>query len=194
MPKARARKTRQVPKKSVAADSLQKAVAKLTKAELIELVIEMARGDSGIRRKLESRFQLERSGLELIQETSMAISDATDFDERQMNRNFDYDDEAYRIVQRNFGRLVNSGNLREAMALSLELMSQGSYQVEMSDEGLMSDEIEECLGVVIEALQKSNLPPKDVNAWCTQMIKKDRVGFICDNELRALQTHSNPRP
>ena len=34
-------------------------------------------------------------------------------------------------------------------------MHQGSYLVEMSDEGLMIDAIEQCLRVVIKALKKS---------------------------------------
>ena len=46
------------------------------------------------------------------------------------------------------------------MELSLELMKQGSYQVEMSDEGLMTDDIEECLRVVVQALKKCDLPPE----------------------------------
>ena len=50
------------------------------------------------------------------------------------------------------------------MELSLELMRRGSYQVEMSDEGLMTPTIEECLGVVVEALRKCDLPGSDVIA------------------------------
>ena len=45
------------------------------------------------------------------------------------------------------------------MELSLELMKQGSCQVEMSDEGLMTYDIEECLQVVVAALKKCDLPP-----------------------------------
>jgi len=70
--------------------------------------------------------------------------------------------------------------------VSLKLMGEGSYQVDMSDEGLMTEEIEECLRVVIKALQKCDLSPDDVIAWCSEMAKKDRVGFICETELRAL--------
>ena len=40
------------------------------------------------------------------------------------------------------------------MELSLELMKQGSYQVEMSDEGLMTEDIEDCLNVVLKALEE----------------------------------------
>ena len=73
------------------------------------------------------------------------------------------------------------------MELSLELMKRGSYQVEMSDEGLMTDDIEECLQVVIKALNKCDLPTNDLIAWCTAITEKDRVGFICDEELEALR-------
>lgn len=106
------------------------------------------------------------------------------------NYNFSYDYEAYSTVKRNFGRLIEAGHLREAMELSLELMSQGSYQVEMSDEGMMTEDIEDCLQVVIKALHKCDLPTADVTAWYAAMVKKDRVGFICDSELRAPQDRS----
>ena len=49
-------------------------------------------------------------------------------------------------MKRNFGRLIHwpSG----AVWNLLELMNRGSYQVEMSDEGMMTEDIEECLQVV----------------------------------------------
>ena len=72
------------------------------------------------------------------------------------------------------------------MELSLELMKRGSYQVEMSDEGLMTDEIAECLRVVLTALPKSDLLPAEIATWCAAMTKHDRVGFICNHELAAL--------
>lgn len=199
MPKPRAKKLLPVKKLLPASNKrapknwLREAVAKLTKEELVDFVAEMARADTGIRRKLETRFQLEPSGRDLVAETASAISNATDFDERQINQNFSYDYEAYDVVKRNFGRLAASGNLREAMALSLELMRQGSYQVEMSDEGLMSYEIEECLQVVIKALQKSDLPVEEVRQWCEEMARKDRIQCICRDELRSLQDRSGKR-
>jgi hypothetical protein len=119
--------------------------------------------------------------------TRQAIADATDFDERDINRNFSYDYAAYDAVKRNLRRLVGLGQLRLAMELSLELMDQGSCQVEMSDEGLMTDDIEECLKVVLQALRNCDLPASESMAWCRDMLKKDRVGFICEEELKALQ-------
>ena len=66
-------------------------------------------------------------------------------------------------------------------------MAQGSYQVEASDEGLMTDDIEECLKVVIQALRNCDLPASELIAWCRGMLQKDRVGFICETELKALR-------
>src|SRR5208337_414277 len=169
---------------------LRKALAKQTKAQLIEVLVELAREDRNVLRSLGERIDLEASPQELAAATRQAIVDATAFDERDANRNFDYDDQAYAEVKRNLGRLIDLGELRLAMELSLELMKQGSYQVEMSDEGLMTEDIEQCIGVVVQALKKSDLQPDEVLAWCAAMGKSDRVGFIYDQELAALRTHA----
>jgi hypothetical protein len=183
----RKKKAARVPKTTASADRLARALAKLKKVELIDVIVEIARADRGIMRQLEMQFSVEAPPKELVAETRQAIVDATDFDEREINYNFDYDYQAYSTVKRDFGRLIELGHLHEVMKLSLELMKQGSYQVEMSDEGLMTDDIEACLQVVIRALKKSNLPDNDVIAWCAAMAKRDRVGFICDTELQALR-------
>ncbi len=78
--------------------------------------------------------KLESSPQELAAAARQAIADATDFDERDANRNFSYDYEAYGEVRRNLTRLTNLGELPLTMELSLELMKQGSHQVERSDE------------------------------------------------------------
>ena len=117
------------------------------------------------------------------------VADATAFDERDINRNFDYDYEAYGEVKRNLGRLIDAGQLRLAMQLALELMKQGSYQVEMSDEGLMTQDIEGCLDVVLRALEKCDLPADEVVAWCSAMLDNDRVGFISREPLQSLRNH-----
>ncbi|MCI0492037.1 MAG: hypothetical protein L0Z07_03770 [Planctomycetes bacterium] len=166
---------------------LRTALRKRTKDELIEATVELARDSRATRRKLETRFKVQPPDGELVADTRQAIVDATDFDERDMNYNFDYDHQAYQTIQRNFGRMINSDRLDTVMELSLELMRQGSYQVEMSDEGLMTDDIGDCVRVVIRAIEKSDLPPSEVLTWCKAMRKSDRVGFICDQELKALK-------
>ena len=137
-----------------------------------------------------SKRSPKQAAKELVIATRHAIADATDFDERDINRNFSYDYEAYSEVKRNLSRLIDLGQWRPTMELSLELMDKGSYQVEMSDEGLMTEDIEECLKVVIQALKKCDLPANEVIAWCVKMLANDRVGFICDQELQTLRHKS----
>ena len=186
MPKRRPKK---IIRTADVAKRLHKALAKRTKKELIDVLVELARDDRNVLRQLDARFELEAPPRELVLATRQAIADATDFDERDINRNFSYDYAAYDAVKRNLSRLVGLGQLRLAMELSLELMDQGSYQVEMSDEGLMTDDIEECLKVVFQAVRKSDLPTSELLAWCRDMLEKDRVGFICEKQLRALQAN-----
>ena len=187
MAKRKSKAIAKVSKTTSAVDRLGKALARRTKAELIEVILEHAKANRTIMRELEARFDVEAPPNELVAATRQAIADATDFDEREINSNFDYAYEAYDTIKRNFGRLVAMNHLREAMDLSLELMKAGSYQVEMSDEGLMTDDIEQCLQVVIDAVRNSHLPAAAATAWSAAMLKADRVGFICDKELQALE-------
>jgi hypothetical protein len=48
-------------------------------------------------------------------------------------------------------------------------------------------DVETCLRPVLKALRQSDLPAAKLHAWCSAMIKSDRVGFICDQELQALR-------
>ena len=114
---------------------LRWTLARCTKGELIDILVELADEDRKVLRRLAARLELESPPLEVAAATRQAIADATDFDERDANRNFSYDYEAYGEVRRNLTRLTNLGELPLTMELSLELMKQGSYQVEMSDEG-----------------------------------------------------------
>jgi uncharacterized Zn finger protein len=168
---------------------LRQALTRRKKAELVDVLMELAEGNHGVLRQLTARFDVATAPDDLIATTRQAIADATDFDERDINCNFDYDDQAYSTVKRNLGLLIDSGQLREAMALALELMKQGSYQAEMSDEGLMTEDIEHCLPVVLEALRKCDLPASEVIAWCEAMLMNDRIGFIAREPLQSLRNH-----
>ena len=176
-----------------AARRLRSAMARHTKAELVDVLVELAGDNRAILRQLAARFNLQFQPGELVAMTRQAIADATAFDERDINRNFDYDDEAYRHVQQNLYRLIDLGQLRFAMELALELMAAGSRQVEMSDEGLMTDDIEACFKPVLEALRSCDLSAAEVAVWCTEMINSDRVGLVCNEELQALRRRFKAR-
>jgi hypothetical protein len=167
---------------------LRRALARRKKAELVDVLLEFAQEDRGILRQLVARFDVVSAPAELVAATRQAIADATAFDERDINRNFAYDYQAYEAVKRGLGRLIASGQLRLALQLALELMKHGSYQVEMSDEGMMTEDIEDGLQVVLKALEKSDLPAAEIVAWCTAMLESDRVRFIARKPLESLRT------
>jgi uncharacterized Zn finger protein len=171
------------------AAALRHALTRRKKAELVDVLMELAEADRGVLRQLTARFDVATAPDELIAATRQAIADATHFDKRDINRNFAYDDQAYSEVKRNLDRLIASGQLGQAMALALELMKRGSYQVEMSDEGLMTEDIETCLHEVLEALKTCDLPSSEVIAWCSAMLDNDRVGFIAREPLQSLRDH-----
>ena len=182
-----------VPKRNSGSETLEalaKTLKKSEKAALVDVILELAKNDQSTVRSLMRRFDVQLSEQGLIEETKKAIVAATDFDERETNYNFDYDSVAYDSIERNFRQLIQAGQLAEVMQMSLELMRLGSRQVEMSDEGMMTDEIADCLKVVVASLKKSDLPKSQVIKWCHNMTKNDRVGFICDSELSSLQKTS----
>src|SRR5262245_61566456 len=189
MPKRQLKPRRPVPsrKQPAPTTALRQALARRKKTELVDALVGLAEADRGVLRQLTARFDVATAPDELVAATRRAIADATDFDEREINRNFDYDHEAYSEAKRNLGRLIGSGQLRQAMPLALDLMKRGSYQVEMSDEGLMTENIEDCLQVVLEAVTTCDLPADEVLAWCSAMLATDRVGFIAREPLEALR-------
>jgi hypothetical protein len=189
MPRRKPTKSALANKQPESPAGLRPALARRTKAELVEVLLELAQANRGVLRQLTARFDVAAAPDELVTATRRAIADATAFDKRDMNRNFDYDDDAYPEVKRNLGRLITAGQLRLAMQLALELMRHGSHQVEMSDEGLMTQDIEDCLNVVLKALMTCDLPAAEIIAWCSSMLKNDRVGFIARTPLEALQNH-----
>lgn len=186
-PKRKPKRLAAIPKQPGPMIDLGQALTRRKKSELIDSLLELAHADRGVLRQLIARFNVAVPPEELVNQTRQAISDATAFDKRDINRNFDYDDEAYAEVKRNLSRLIASGQLLLAMQLALELMKSGSYQVEMSDEGLMTDDIEDCVSVVIKSLAESDLPANDVIAWCKAMSASDRMGFIADKRIEALR-------
>lgn len=161
------------------------------KVRLIACLLELADSIPEVWQALETRFPLEpRTTADLISRTQTAIARATDFDDREINRNFDYDSDAYEQVQKYFRQLVTSGQLEPVMELALELMSAGSYQVEMSDEGLMWHEIEACLDIVASAVERSEMAADRALLWCAQMEQNDRMGLY--SRVRTLWTKSYP--
>jgi hypothetical protein len=167
---------------------IETELLKQTKVELVALILGIAKEHAVVAWQLEDRLPIEKPADLLITDVSLAIDRATDFDQRLMNHNFDVDWQAYDDVQKGLSQLVEMGRLADAKLLALKLMKAGSYQVECSDEGLMTDEISECLAPVIRAVQAAG--GDEAAQWAKDMQIADRVGCICDQELAKLRGKS----
>ena len=165
---------------------IERALGKRTKAELIEIVMKMAKKHATVARELEDQLRIEKPVDLLVADVSSAIDRATDFDECEINYNFDVNWQAYEDARKGLQKLVDLGYLEDAKLLALKLMKDGSYQVECSDDGLMTDDIEDCLRPVIRAAKTPG--GADADKWAKEMQKADRVGFICEHELAELMT------
>jgi hypothetical protein len=185
------KKVTKKPRKLKSADRfplIEAALRKRTKAELVETIMMLAKQHANVTGELENELNIEKPAGLLIKDVGLAIANATDFDESMSNYNFDVDWQAYKDVKKGLKQLIDLGCLEDAKSLAIRLMKDGSYQVECSDEGLMSDDISECLRPVIQAVKKAG--GNEAAAWASEMQLADRVGFICDRELAALQSQS----
>ena len=66
----------------------------------------------------------------------------------------------------------------------------------MSDEGLMAEDIEGCMNVVLEALARKwrgLARAAEVIAWCSAMLENDRDGFIAREPLNRCEITSRRR-
>src|SRR5262245_25010030 len=98
MPPRKAKKPTPSGQRSESLTELRQALTRRKKAELVEVLFELAQADRGVLRQLTARFDVAAAPDELVAATLQAIADATAFDERDINRNFAYDYEAYHEV------------------------------------------------------------------------------------------------
>ncbi|MFN0055204.1 MAG: hypothetical protein ACKV0T_23780 [Planctomycetales bacterium] len=182
---------RKMPRKLAKTDRyplIEKELLKRAKGELVAMILAIAKEYAAVARGLEERLTIEKPVDLLVGDVSSAIDRATDFDERQMNHNFDVGWQAYGDVAKGLSRLVKLGHLADAKLLAIKLMKEGSFQVECSDEGLMTEDISRCLKLVIRAVKAAG--GDEAVKWAGEMQSADSVGFICDKELRALRGRS----
>jgi hypothetical protein len=58
--------------------------------------------------------------------------------------------------------------------------------VEASDREILTEDTEDRLSVVRQAVKRCDLPSDEVVAWCSAMLDTDRVRFIAEKPLQSL--------
>ncbi len=131
---------------------LRTALKQLNTTDLVELTLRVAQESKPCEWMLEQELLLDKPISLLVHDIEVAIDMATKVDERRLNDDFEYDWRAYEAVRRGLSQLVEKDGIEEAKALAVQLIEKGSYQIDCSDEGLMQDQIENCLRLVIAAV------------------------------------------
>jgi hypothetical protein len=163
-------------------DLLRAALKKLKKVDLVEIALRVVQQRKASEWTLEQKVGLDKPVDLLVHDIGAAIDIATKVDEQRLNYNFEYDWRAYEAIQRGLSQLIQKEKIEEAKALALKLMQKGSFQIECSDEGLMQEEIENCLRLVISAAADSS----GGGGWAREMLRCDGTGCICQRELAEL--------
>lgn len=161
---------------------LRTALTKSRKPDLVELALRVAQESQAAGWALEQELALQKPPPLLVHDIATAIKVATRVDHQRLDQNFDYDWRAYQAVLFGLEQLVQQGCVEEAKTLALRLMAMGSRQMECSDEGLMREEIEGCLRVVVAAVAGE---PRGAE-WGLRMLQEDRVGVVSEQELSEL--------
>jgi uncharacterized Zn finger protein len=173
-----------VAEKAGSADAHQEIDAFLqgkTKAQLIDLIQELAGQHLEVARELSDRKQLISGNIEtLVTRLSQEIRHLGS--EPGWRRH--WDDEGYTPdysgIRRNLENLLNAGHPDEVLTLGLELVTTGTRQVEEShDEGETAIEIADCMPVIVEALERSSLVPADKLTWALEAVLEDQFN-LCD--------------
>ncbi len=159
---------------------LRTALKKLKKADLVEVILRVAQESKPCEWKLEQEILLDKPVNLLVHDIEVAIDVATKVDERRLNYNFEYDWRAYEAVRRGLSQLIQKDGIEEAKSLAVKLTEKGSYQIDCSDEGLMQDEIENCLRPVIAAVAGTS----GGREWALAMLRHDSSGFLCEQETK----------
>jgi uncharacterized Zn finger protein len=140
----------------------------LSKGELVERIMRIARSDRDLWRELEEEFQAETavtSPTDLIELAHVAIAEATEV-------GLEYGGD-YEKVKRLLKQLLNVGQADAVLELGRELYQYGQTQVELTDERLMCDSIDDCLSLVFDALPKSSLTGIEQMLWVWELAGKD---------------------
>ena len=154
---------------------------KHTKAQLIELIKELARQHPRIMANLQDRSNLSTGDVSVMVESLRDEIDELSSEPGWQNhwRGEGYTPD-YSGVRHRLEALLDQGYADEVVALGEDLMEAGIRQVEMSDdEGETEEEIASCMDVVFRALPKSSRSAAEQMLWAVDRELEDQWS-LCD--------------
>ncbi len=146
-----------------------------SKAQLIELLLELAEQHPDIAQDLRDREQITSgSTKKLVARLRKEIREAggqPGWEDDWYGRGSTTD---YSEIRNKLEALLKAGHADEVLSLGRELLIAGTRQVEESnDEGETAEEVAACMPVVVKALGQSSLSPAAQLAWAVEAVLKD---------------------
>jgi uncharacterized Zn finger protein len=146
-----------------------------TKAQLIELIQDLAGQNPELARELADRQQVISGNTEALvtrlRQEIRVVGAEPGWRNSWNGEGYTPD---YSGVQRKLQVLLRGGHADEVLALGRELLTIGIRQAEEShDEGETAMEIADCMPVIVEALDRSSLDPADRLTWALDAVLED---------------------
>ncbi len=161
---------------------IDKALRRVRKDTLIQLLSRLCDESIYARWCIEAELEISKPLDLILHDLREAIRLATDAGDEPVNNNLTTDWKAYAEVKRLMELLVSAGALNEAMEIAIHFMEEASHQIEGSDEGMMLEDVEECLQPVLDALE--NFDETQRSSWAFRMQRSDCLGVVCRERLQ----------
>lgn len=152
-----------------------------TKAQLIALFHELAVQFPKMARELSDRKLLNSGNVKTITKHLRTEIQEIGYEPGWQNywQNEGYTPD-YSGIQKKLKTLLDAGHADEVLSLGRELVKVGCRQVEEShDEGETAMEIAECMPLIVEALDQSNLDSAEKLKWALDAVLEDQYD-VCD--------------
>jgi len=161
-------------KKSSEDASLKAFLKKKTKAELVDLVLELAECYSSVQEALQdSRKLADGSAKSVLEDIRKELSDLAcgpqlSHDYWDTGRGGGLPD--YSQVQERLNALISGNYYDEAISLGEDLLDYGAEAVEVyNDDGFICEQITDCLDIIFRALPHTSLDPVEQMVWVVDM-------------------------
>ena len=161
-------------------ESIARFLEGKTKAELVQLITDLAQRHRGMSMDILDRKQLEKGHAQpIVKRIRYLIREAgadAGWQDHWRGEGFTPD---YSEVRDKLQELLDAGHADDVMALGKELMSAGQDQVGRSDdEGETGMEISACMPVIEKALQKSSMTTAQKLLWVVDALLKDEFDLF----------------
>ncbi len=159
--------------------SLRAYLQEYTKAELVELLLELSEIHDEVRQSLENRRSLTsgetRRVLKIIR-SEIATLEEPAWESRHYGYQVRNTDRLKAMLQ----ALVASGQADAAVRLGPELLAAGTQALEYEHEAESSEAIGECLDVLFRALDRTSMSPADRIEWVLDIALADEYELCCE--------------